>query len=275
MSGRMQLHIANLGSSFASGPGIPPQIPPAPAARSASNYAHLLATKFNAKLTDLSVSGSTLLDILNNSQVVWGHRFPPQVEALPEDADIVLILSGGNDISYIGGLLHDSINAYFILRLAQRVLSYFTQAQYCVNSLGEEQLIQRYGATLDAIHAKAPKALVVVVEYLTLLGSDVQPNVDVPFGASRLEYHRQVAAKLQRATAKAVEGREQWCRKIPIAELSDAHGIGSEQPWVWGFGLGLLSNKTPYHPNFEGMRAVADILFDRLTNFKTKAIDNC
>jgi hypothetical protein len=58
-----KLRIASLGSSFAAGPEIPPQIEPLAAMRSGQNYPHLLAQRLNAELTDLSVSGATLLNI--------------------------------------------------------------------------------------------------------------------------------------------------------------------------------------------------------------------
>ena len=101
-----KLKIASLGSSFAAGPGIPPQIQPLHAGRSGRNYPHLLAQQLDAELTDLTVSGSTLLDITVNQRIdpLTGGFFPTQLSNLPEDADIITITAGGNDINYIGAL---------------------------------------------------------------------------------------------------------------------------------------------------------------------------
>lgn len=58
------LHIAALGSSFAAGPGIEPIVDKA-ARCSSNNYPHLTAAALDAKLTDLTSSGATLLKVLS------------------------------------------------------------------------------------------------------------------------------------------------------------------------------------------------------------------
>ncbi len=80
--------ICALGSSFASGPGIKP-LDDVSAGRSAKNYPHLLAAKLGAELTDLTCSGATLLDVLNT-----------QAHQVLEDADLVTLTAGGNDLGY-------------------------------------------------------------------------------------------------------------------------------------------------------------------------------
>ncbi|KAI5240665.1 SGNH hydrolase [Aureobasidium subglaciale] len=254
--------IVNLGSSFSAGPGIAPQINKA-ASRSGANYAHLLAERLNADLTDLSVSGCTLLNITESPQVAGGQTFAPQIEGVPEDADIVLILGGGNDMSYIGGLFMEHtwlISAYSLMsRLKGTPLPDMSRPA------DEEEVIKRYGKALDAIHAKAPKARVIVVEYLSLLGPDTKPITDVPFDAERLKHHQAVATRLQRATSKSVESRAEWCELVPMAELSQGHAIGSKEPWVFGCtAMEQLTGRTWYHPNDEGMKAVAKVLYERI-----------
>ncbi|KAI4720868.1 SGNH hydrolase [Aureobasidium sp. EXF-10727] len=256
--------IVNLGSSFSAGPGISPQINTA-AARSAANFAHLLAKRLNADLTDLSVSGATLLNMTETPQIANGHTFPPQIQGIPQDADIVLVLGGGNDMSYVGGLFMEHtwmMTAFSVLNRVKGVSSPPTPSP-----ANEQEVIRRYGKVLDAIHAKAPKAQVIVVEYLTLLGPDTKPWVDVPFDAERLKHHQGVAAKLQSATRTVVEARSEWCKLIPMAELSKDHAIGSAEPWVFGCtAMEQLMGKTWYHPNGEGMKAVADVLYERINN---------
>ncbi|KAF3389558.1 hypothetical protein F1880_003458 [Penicillium rolfsii] len=107
---KKELRIASLGSSFAAGPGVPPQIEPRAARRSGQNYPHLLAQQLNAELADLTVSGATLLNITVDPQTAPFSKetFPVQISNLPEDADIVTITAGGNDINYIGGMLYDA-----------------------------------------------------------------------------------------------------------------------------------------------------------------------
>jgi lysophospholipase L1-like esterase len=196
------------------------------------NYARMLASKLHANLTDLSVSGSTL------------HSMGSQISKLPKTADIITVTSGGNDLNYIGGL---------------------TSGVTGKNSLTESQLLQRFNDALTSIHKISPKATVYLVEYLTILGTDVQPGKSVSMSAAAVEYHRGVAALLQKATAKAADGKD-WVRNVPVARLSEGHGIGAPDPWVNG---GSLAGKTngggaAWHPNAAGMKAIANILYDMI-----------
>lgn len=260
----MPLHIANVGSSFAAGPGIAPQVEPL-AGRSGENYAHIVARKLNAKLTDLSVSGATLLNLLSEPQVAAGKTFAPQIAQIPEDADVVLVLGGGNDIGYIGGLFGDSFNAYTVFRIISGIYEWFSPSiEQDAPTLDTKGLAERYGTVLDAIHTKAPKAHVIAVEYLELIGPDMKPDVDVPFDSSLLEGHKAKARQVQEATAKAVRDREQWCTRIGVANASTSHGLGSSEPWVHGFGLAELYKMCAYHPNAEGMKAVADLVLRKI-----------
>ena len=83
--------IAALGSSFAAGPTLEPVAERA-AMRSAVNYPHRLARALGADLVDLSVSGATTATILDDAQTIAPTvQFPPQIDGLPADADLVTI----------------------------------------------------------------------------------------------------------------------------------------------------------------------------------------
>lgn len=221
----LALQTANLGSSFAAGPGL------------RQNYAHILASKLSATLSDVSVSGSTLANMGS------------QIARVPSNSDIVTVTSGGNDLGYIGGLTMDSLGGGLGGAGGGGMVS-------------ESTLVGRFNDDLAKIHAKAPKAKVYLVEYITILGTDVRPGQNVPFNAARVEHHRQVAATLQRAYAKAAEGKD-WIERVPVAEASQAHGIGSAQPWVNG-AKGSTGNGVAWHPTAAGMKAIADMLYERI-----------
>ncbi|KAK8077301.1 hypothetical protein PG996_003471 [Apiospora saccharicola] len=270
------LRIASLGSSFAAGPGIPP-VSDAKAGRSGANYARLLAARLDGHvaLTDLAVSGATLHNILDEPQVVDKHTtFAPQIEGLPADTDVVLIFGGGNDIGYIGGLFMDSFDAYWFLRVTTYICRWFYPLEPDKEQLDVEALAARYGEVLDAIHARAPGACVLVIEYLTVVGDHVRPGVDVPFDGGKLVRYRDVAEQVRVATVKAVQGREKWCVQVPVVELSAEHGMGAEQAWVSGWSWRLLFVKGVYHPNAEGMAAVADIIHGKMRDLGIAATDD-
>jgi lysophospholipase L1-like esterase len=238
-----KLKIASLGSSFAAGPDIPPQIEPIDAGRSGQNYPHLLAKHLNADLTDLTVSGATLLNITVHPQSTpFSETFPPQISGLPEDTNIITLTAGGNDLGYIGGMISDACGERFQ-----------------ITPLSPSQLAERFGGVLDEIHKRAPRARVYLVEYLAVLGPDTKADVDIPLNQERIEHYRQVASVLQHAYAAVEEGRSDWCERVPIHELSQGHALGSKEPWVGGFVDGPL-----LHPNLNGMKAVAEILVERV-----------
>ncbi len=261
----MPLKITALGSSFAAGISIPPATGPKAASRSASNYAHLLSSSLSAQLTDLTISGATLKSIAFEPQITRsGESFPPQVEGLEKDVEVVTITAGGNDLGYVGALMLDSVKSYTVGSLACNLYDYFSSADEEKEAMSEEELTELYLQVLDAIHARAPKAKVFIVEYLTLLGPDAKPG-DVPLSAEQIVYHRSIGEKLQRATAKAADARKEWCECAHVHHLSREHGIGSNEPWVEGFGLGMLVRGiAPFHPNAAGHRAVAGMLEEKL-----------
>ncbi|RYP39238.1 hypothetical protein DL766_000496 [Monosporascus sp. MC13-8B] len=243
------------GSSFAAGPGIPP-VANSKAMRSGANFACLLSKRINAKLTDLSVSGATLLNLISEPQ----DDFPPQIDLMPTDADVVLVLGGGNDIGYIGSMFEDTLSSSWVGVTATWLLG---KGAPLGDVLDTDALAARYGTVLDAIHSKVPKAKVIVVEYATVLGPDVRPGVDVVFTRDRVEHHRAVSAKLLEATVKATKERAPWCERVGVDEPSRGHGIGSNDPWVNGFSWKLLLSGSAYHLNANGMKAVSEIVYDK------------
>ncbi|KAI0852619.1 SGNH hydrolase [Daldinia vernicosa] len=262
----MPLHIASLGSSFAAGPSIPPCADEA-AGRSGANFACLVAKRAGAQLTDLAVSGAVLPNITTEPQDRGGRLFPPQIDGLPADADVVFVLGGGNDIGYIGGLFEDTLSASWlgacVMRLQGTGGAPLASTTTVLDVAG---LAARYAGVLDAIHAKAPEAKVLVVEYLTMLGTHTRAGADVPFSEERVAHHRAVCARLLEATAQAVRGREAWAELVPIGAASEDHAIGAPEPWVSGFTWKLFYAGGAYHPRAEGMKAVADILYKKLVD---------
>lgn len=255
----MPLHLTSLGSSFAAGPGLRP-LSNAAAMRSTLNYPSLLAIALDAKHTDLTVSGATLLNITSEPQVIFGTKFETQISQLPADTDLVTITGGGNDIGYVGGIMADELRSSSIGRFAS---TFTTELASKDSSFKEDQLVERFIATIDDVRAKAPKAHIMLVEYLTLFGTDTKAGSDVWMGEDRIAYHREVAAMLQRAYTRAAEQRDN-VEVVPVAEASKGHGIGSPEPWVDSWSLSMMmSRRTPFHPNEMGMKAVAELVHER------------
>ncbi|KAE9362653.1 SGNH hydrolase [Stipitochalara longipes BDJ] len=256
-------HLASLGSSFAAGPGIPPRISRA-ARRSGQNYAHIVASHLNAKLTDLSVSGATLKNIISEPQTTtWpSNTFPPQIEGLSEDTDVVLLLGGGNDLGYVGGIISETLQMSFLGRILAWLLPPGKPVQ-----LEAEDIKERFVEIIDLARKRAPRCKVLLVEYLTLFGGNTAPGVGVGLGWSEegIEKYKVVAKNLSEGYRLAAKAREECCAVVGVAESSWDHDLGSEEPWVEGFNWGILwRRRAPYHPNAEGMEAVANMVLEEL-----------
>jgi lysophospholipase L1-like esterase len=259
------LHLVALGSSCAAGPGIQPQALKA-AGRSEKNYAHLLAKRLDAQLTDLTVSGATLSNVLSEPQVFFGNHFQPQLASLPTDVDIVTITCGGNDLGYISGIIRAALQSSFVGRIISRVLP----STDCSEPPTAEDVAGLIGAVIDKIRETSPRCQIYLVEYLTLFGPQTRPEVDVSINASKIEEFQNIASTLRTAYRLAADARA-GCKVIAVGELSRDHGLGSEDPWVEGLSIGiLLMRKVPFHPNARGMEAVANMIYEEL---KDKYLD--
>jgi hypothetical protein len=168
-------------------------------------------------------------------------------------------------LSYVGDLFLDSAKSYAVGKGVLGLYGHFFPDAMQKTVMSEDELMKLYISVLDKIHAKSPRARVYLVEYLTLLGPDVEALIDAPLTVEQIEHHKEIASKLQKATAKAAEARKEWCECIPMHQLSQKHGIGSKEPWVEGFGLGMLvKGVAPYHPNAAGHSVIAGILYEKL-----------
>jgi lysophospholipase L1-like esterase len=260
MSGR-RLKVTALGSSFAAGPGIEPIVDKV-AMRSSQNYAHQLAERLDADLTDLTVSGATLLNVLDEAQQARQEHFEPQLDRLPKDADIVTLTGGGNDIGYSSGMVYDSALSWTgplqgLLRL---------QWAHPFTSVDGQQLTERFIQIIDRIRKIAPNAKVYLVEYLSVFGDATKTGYGTPLTGEQIQQYRDKSVILAEAYENAVQ-RRPGVELVPMSKESQGHEIGTAEPWMAGFALSMLwLGVMPYHPNLAGHKAVTDSLYRRITS---------
>lgn len=257
--------IAALGSSFAAGPTLEPVADRA-AMRSALNYPHRLATALDAELVDLSVSGATCATILDHPQVIApGVRFPPQLDGLPAGADLVTVTAGGNDLRFIGSMLtaawrrHDPRAAMTTLLAGQQ------QATPDVGTAAFADAVGSVGADLARIvarvQARAPRARVVLVDYLTVLDPSSRSAV-VAFTDAELAGFRARQDGLEEAFRIAAD--RSGAQLVAASEHSRGHGLGSPGPWVADFVPDARRTGGSFHPTAAGMAAVAGLVVGAL-----------
>jgi len=240
-----------MGSSFAAGPGITKSAddPPDRCGRSADNYAHQLARKRGLDLTDVSCGGATTASILG----AWnGH--PAQIEAVTAATSLVTVTIGGNDVGLIAGL-----GAGACRELARRKADAEALAKCPPLTRADDAAYVRLAAAMKEIvsqvRARAPKARLVFVDYLTIL----PPSgvcAATPLSPSDADASRETARRVAEITAKTA--RESGAVLVKVSTLSAGHDACGATPWMNGF-------PTPpgvagFHPNLAGMTAVAGAL---------------
>lgn len=262
-----------LGASYAAGPGIPPVLDEG-CLRSARNYPGQLAEALGLELVDVTCSGATTADILDNPQrLPGGQVLPPQIGAVTPDTELVTITVGGNDLGLIGGMIARSCGPGLVGVVP--VVS-FLASDACASVLGDsveptpadfDRVRLSIAEVVRAVQSKAPNATVLLVEYLPVIDRDGTVCAKVPLSQSDAESARRTYDGLIAATRTAAHETGVDTVAAPNA---DAHNACAATPWTYGFNspldsdapnVGLVATiASSYHPNVEGMSVVADEL---------------
>ena len=254
-----------LGSSFASGPGVPSTLDPS-CARSSGNYANLVATGLQLRLTDVTCGGATTLNLVSAPQtLLTGEQRAPQIDALTSTTDLVTITVGGNDVNYIGDLLRNSCSAPNSAPVPPLLQSLCTRPDTAATQQALSEVRGKLVSTVDAVRAVAPEARIVLVDYATVLPRNAKPCAALPLRGKQIRYSLDVARQLKRATKHAA--RQSGAELVKLSKASRGHDVCSAKPWVtgWEFGPDFMAGGTvPYHPNAAGMTAAADLIAKHL-----------
>ncbi|GIF13392.1 GDSL-type esterase/lipase family protein [Actinoplanes teichomyceticus] len=251
-----RLSYTVLGSSFAAGPGIDP-ILDVHAQRSGRNYANRLARMLDAELTDLTVAGATTATILDQPQVtLLGAHFPPQVPGVPATADLVTVTAGGNDLRYLGSMMFAAWR-----RIAphgpvtQMMAPDFPAGLAVPTSEDVDRTAAGLAEIVARVRARAPRARILLVDYLTVIGAGTAPGPDSPFEPAEIATFRAVQAALEAAYVMAAD--RSGAELVAVSGLSRDHALGSAEPWVFPFIRDFARLGASFHPNAAGMEAVA------------------
>ncbi|HET8697315.1 MAG TPA: SGNH/GDSL hydrolase family protein, partial [Gammaproteobacteria bacterium] len=212
-------HVA-LGSSFAAGPGIETQL--GSCGRSDHNYPHLVAATLELELTDVSCGGATTANILDTPQ----NGAAPQLAAVGADTALVTVTIGGNDITYSASTIRCG-NAQADDRCAAKL----DQAR--IANLVRE-LPGRLAAVIDAIHAKAPNATIVVVTYPRVVPPTAERCAAVGLTVADADYFAALGQQLEDATVGAAKPK--GALAADSYALAEGHGpcAADGDRWVNG-----------------------------------------
>lgn len=255
--------IAALGSSFAAGPGIEPVVDHG-AMRSGMNYAHQLSERLGAELVDLTVSGATTANVIDTPQDTGtGSPTAPQMDGVPEHADVVTITAGGNDLQFAGAML---FVAWQRLEPDSPMVSVlggmFSGGIPQPTTADIERATEGLVRVIEGARARAPHCRVILVDYLTVL--DPASLDHTPFTAEELAQFLTIQTAIGTVFADAA-ARTRADLALASA-LSQGHALGSADPWVQPFHRDIARTPGSFHPNEAGMTAIAVELERMLQN---------
>jgi lysophospholipase L1-like esterase len=227
--------------------------------RSAWNYPHLLADDLSLELVDVTYSGATTAHVLTDRQ----NGTAPQVTSLDGTEDLVTITIGGNDIAYVPGMYVATLPT--LSRSALHLVPMIGgRLRDVLDPARRELALERVAAALVAVGERvrelSPHARVLFVEYLTLLPPAGQTSP--PLRRDHADLARHLADRLNELTGEAAVAT--GCEVVRVAEVSRAHHAWSAEPWTVGATLPLPGRPLAYHPNADGMRAVATLIREHL-----------
>ncbi|HEY0779174.1 MAG TPA: SGNH/GDSL hydrolase family protein [Gemmatirosa sp.] len=237
-----------MGSSFAAGPGVTALAdePRNRCGRSSDNYAHQLARTRHLALVDVSCSGATTAHLLGP----WAE-LPPQLDAVTSETRLVTMTIGGNDVGYIGGLIAASCEA---AGAASGPCPHSTPP----TEQAWRDLERSLRRIVGEVRRRAPMARVVFVDYPAVV-PDSGTCAATPLTPEQVAASRAIARRLTAVTARVA--RATGADMLNVAALSTGHDACSRDPWTNGFPRqGDPRGMVPYHPNLNGMTAVAHAL---------------
>ncbi|MFD5825516.1 SGNH/GDSL hydrolase family protein [Lentzea sp. NPDC060358] len=241
------LEYVALGDSAAAGPLIPDVDPALWCLRSSDrNYPRVAARILGARLTDVTCSGATTDDF---AQRQFGF-VKPQYDALKPTTDLVSITIGGNDV----GLVQTALGCINLLPHPVGLSCRDRLTAGGTDRVAAEiaRWAPEFGAALDEVKRRAPKAKVLVTGY----GTYIRPGGCYPVQPiwARDADYLQGSVDLLSATARA-EAAERGATYVDLAAVSAGHDTCAAPADRYLEGLVPTTVAAPLHPNAAGMAA--------------------
>jgi lysophospholipase L1-like esterase len=199
---------------------------------------------------DVSFSGTTTLDILSGSR-----RRPAQVDSIHSTTRLVTITTGGNDVGFVGQLWAASA-ATRKPPLAWRPFCRAPSPSQVQDAF--DDLPARLDAIVHQVRARSPKALIVLVDYATVLPPTDETSDRLPIDKHQLRHLRDIARRLEDIGRQAA--RRAGTELVHASQTTVDHHVNADHPWVepWTFPTTPFHwGSLAYHPTLDGMRAIA------------------
>jgi lysophospholipase L1-like esterase len=251
-----------MGDSYAAGPLILPMSDTFVCARSAINYAGLLARKLSVQtLRDVTCSSATTSNFASSQPGNVTGTAPPQYNALNPDTTLVTVGIGGNDVGLVT-LAEKCIN-FLPAPLGKSCAAKYTAGGVDQYSQRIQAFANTYGTVIDRIHQLAPHARVLMVGYPTAIRNGgcfpVQPLL--PRDATYIQ------AKIDELNSvMAAQSAAHNATYIDLRTSSVGHDACALPGTKWVEGLIPTSDAFPLHPNELSMQNATRVIYGVLTH---------
>ncbi|MGW1269844.1 SGNH/GDSL hydrolase family protein [Streptomyces sp. NPDC002491] len=262
-----------LGSSFAAGGGLLPVDPAGTGAlcgRALTAYPYLVAKSLGLELENATCGGATIDNIVSVPQQLTDQNqtrsIDPQIRAVDRDTRLVTVTVGGNDVQYVTDLIAQACRGDLAVN-PQSAFSNLLLSLGACNAPDDSAvkaalrgLQDEFVAMVHAIRARAPRARIVLVDYLTILPRNGKPCAELPIPQERQRFLLGVAHGLDLATEAAA--RRTGVESVAASRESRDHDVCSSDPWTTGY----EASPNIMHPKEAGHAAVARALIRQLTS---------
>jgi len=249
-----------LGDSYAAGSLVLPAKELLTCARSAVNYASLIAKQLNPKtFRDVTCGGALTTHFANPQPGIILGTAAPQYDALSADTTLVTVGIGGNDIGLVG-------LAVSCVNLLPQNLGKSCKAANTAS--GVDKLAQKidafaptYGTVIEEIRQRAPQAKILMVGYPTGIKKGGCWPI-VPVWGMDADYLQAALTRLNLRMAE--QAAAHGATYVDLATPSVGHDMckGAATRWIEGLIPSVTTNGlVPLHPNAAGLRnAVPTVL---------------
>lgn len=258
-----------LGDSFAAGPGILPQEALDPCFRSTVNYPHLVARALDVTtFRDVTCSSATTANVLTTPQEPMtpsGAVLPVQLDAVSAKTTLVTITIGANDI----GLADLALTCLNPLPPPAGTSCKETQTAGGVDRGAElvDSVAPAIAATLDAVHAKAPRAKILITSYTHYIQPDGCYPLQ-PVWPQDATYVQGLVNRLGTVTARVA--RKHHADYVDLIAPGVGHdGCQLTQNWANVVVPGTTLGVVPLHPTALGEENFARLIVAHLARAAT------
>jgi lysophospholipase L1-like esterase len=247
-----------IGDSYTAGTGAGPLVDGAAGTvcgQISGSYPRLVAEELDAELTDASCAGARTADTTEQQTTSSGVSWPPQLDSVAQDTDLVTVGLGYNDLGFFSRLMVGCAAAAGSDPTGTPCAD-LDRAQGVDRGSIADQVGDHVRDLLEQVHDRAPQARVLLVGYPQLVPAEgTCPGL--PLAARDYAYVREQFQHLDDAMREAAV--QAGATFVEVYDASKGHDIcAGDEAWVNG--ASTSSRAAAYHPFEEGLRGVAELV---------------